>query len=233
MLRFNSATLTANMQEKVRILVENGQVPLAYMTAKAHGIEEFTKTLENTIIESEEYDHEKIFAETEKFIGQHNSRSKALLPLRPIFTGNESLQHSNWPMINLRAKEAERAAQMFMKQKQDLENNEDMFFDAKEYSISNKSVANILQSDTSTQKNSETEQSEKKPEVVAEATLDNLDDAQWGDGDELEIDMAEDLGMVDAEEQKTGDPLIDGVDGDDQLDSDIFVPPAAGPDPIQ
>ena len=36
---------------------------------KAHGIDEFTKTLETTIIESEEYDHEKIFEETEKFVG--------------------------------------------------------------------------------------------------------------------------------------------------------------------
>lgn len=39
------------------------------MTAKAHGLEEFTKTLESTLIESEEYDHERIFAEAEKFVG--------------------------------------------------------------------------------------------------------------------------------------------------------------------
>jgi len=69
MLRFNSSTLTGDVKEKVKILVENGQVPLAYMTAKAHGIDEFTKTLETTIIESDEYDHEKIFQEAEKFIG--------------------------------------------------------------------------------------------------------------------------------------------------------------------
>jgi len=59
------------------------------MTAKAHGIDEFTKTLETTIIESEEYDHEKIFEETEKFVGLQKNRSKALLPARPIFTQNE------------------------------------------------------------------------------------------------------------------------------------------------
>ena len=51
MLRFNTATLTANVSEKVRILAENGQIPLAYMTAKSHGLEEFAKTLESTLIE--------------------------------------------------------------------------------------------------------------------------------------------------------------------------------------
>jgi len=57
-LRFNSATLNANIAEKVKVLAENGQVPLAFMTARAHGLEEFAKTLETTLIESEEYDHE-------------------------------------------------------------------------------------------------------------------------------------------------------------------------------
>jgi len=42
-------------------------------------------------------------------------------------------------MINLRAKEAERAAQMFLKKKKEAEENQDdMFFDAKEYHVSNK-----------------------------------------------------------------------------------------------
>ena len=113
MLRYNTATLTANVSEKVRVLAENGQVPLAYMTAKSHGLEEFAKTLENTLIESEEFDHERIFKEASKFIGQDSTKAKALLPLRPVFTANESLQMSDWPMVNLRAKEAERAAQMF------------------------------------------------------------------------------------------------------------------------
>jgi coatomer protein complex subunit alpha (xenin) len=69
MLRYNTATLTANVSEKVRVLAENGQIPLAYMTAKSHGLEEFAKTLESTLVESDEYDHERIFKEAEKFIG--------------------------------------------------------------------------------------------------------------------------------------------------------------------
>jgi len=41
------------------------------MTAKAHGLEEFSKTLESTLIESEEYHHERIFKEAEKYVGQN------------------------------------------------------------------------------------------------------------------------------------------------------------------
>jgi len=108
------------------------------MTAKSHGLEEFAKTLESTLIESEEYDHERIFKEAEKYVGQNQTRAKALLPLRPIFTKSEALQQSSWPMVNLRAKEAERAAQMFRRQKQELVDNDDMFFDAKEYHTANK-----------------------------------------------------------------------------------------------
>lgn len=31
------------------------------MTARAHNLDEYSKTLEKTLIESEEYDHERIF----------------------------------------------------------------------------------------------------------------------------------------------------------------------------
>ena len=42
-------------------------------------------------------------------------------------------------MINLRAKEAERAAQMFQKRKEpDMGEGDDVFFDAKEFHTSNK-----------------------------------------------------------------------------------------------
>jgi len=48
-------------------------------------------------------------------------------------------------MVNLRAKEAEKAAQMFRRNKAELfEGSESMFFDAKEYHTTNKNVANIL-----------------------------------------------------------------------------------------
>jgi hypothetical protein len=73
--------LTANTTEKVKILAENGQVPLAYITARSHGLEEFSKTLEQTLVESDEYDHEKIIKEADRLC----KKAKAILPCRPIF----------------------------------------------------------------------------------------------------------------------------------------------------
>jgi len=69
-------------------------------------------------------------------------------------------------------------------------------------------------------------------ETVQEATLENLDDGNWGDDDELDIDMGDDI-MADgaADDKQKGDPLIDGMDAAN-ADSDIFVPPSVGPDPI-
>jgi hypothetical protein len=124
-------------------------------------------------------------------------------------------------MVNLRAKEAERAAQMFRRQKAEMfEGSDDMFFDAKEYHSSNKNVANILSASESKQ--------EEVIEPVAEATLDGVEDA-WGDEEDgIDIDMGEDDLTADTGAQgATGDPLLDN------MDSDIFVPPAAGADPLK
>ena len=80
-------------------------------------------------------------------------------------------------MINLRAKEAARAAQMFQKRKEpEMAADDDMFFDAKEFHTSNKEVANILSSNQ--------QQEQRQP---ASAALD-VGEAAWGDEDEIDID---------------------------------------------
>jgi len=104
-----------------------------------------------------------------------------------------------------------------------------MFFDAKEYHGSNKQVANILSEKTGAQ-DTNTSVAETK-ETVQEATLENMDDGNWGDDDELDIDMGDDLMADNADNQENGDPLIDGMDAAN-ADSDIFVPPSLGADPI-
>ena len=91
------------------------------MTARAHNLDEYSKTLEKTLIESEEYDHERIFQEADNFIGSESNRSKALLPCRPVFIRDERIATANWPMINLRAKEAENTAIMFRRQKAEID----------------------------------------------------------------------------------------------------------------
>jgi hypothetical protein len=53
--------------------------------AKAHGLKEFEQTLEESIKTMDGVDPEKIFEQAEKY----SRRGKALLPLRPLYLGNE------------------------------------------------------------------------------------------------------------------------------------------------
>ena len=112
----------------MKVLAETGQIPLAYMLAKTHGLTEFAHTLEESIRTLDGVDPDKILAEAD----QYSRRGKALLPLRPVFVQNDTYQGSEWPMTNMRAKEAERAAQIFAKRRAEPELNPDDsgFFDA-------------------------------------------------------------------------------------------------------
>ena len=87
------------------MLAETGQIPLAYMTAKVHGLTEYANTLEESIRTMDGIDVERVLEEAERYA----RRGKALLPLRPVFMG-DAIQSKDWPMVNMRAKEAERAA---------------------------------------------------------------------------------------------------------------------------
>ena len=40
-LRFNTSVYIGDIQERVKVLAETGQIPLAYLMAKAHGLKEF------------------------------------------------------------------------------------------------------------------------------------------------------------------------------------------------
>jgi len=62
-LRFNTALLSGDVAERVKVLAETGQVPLAYLTAKAHGLTDYEQTLAETLrgMESDGVDVEAIF----------------------------------------------------------------------------------------------------------------------------------------------------------------------------
>lgn len=107
---------------------------------------------------------------------------------------NNSLAESNWPLVNLRAQEAERAAQMFMRQKADIDQNEDLFFDAQTFNSANQQVANILSKDsskiTAASVDNTTESGKASQNTaVKEATLEDIEGAQWGDEDDMAIDI--------------------------------------------
>lgn len=80
-LRFNTALYNGDVQERVKVLAETGQIPLAYMLAKSHGLTDFAHTLEDSIRNMEGVNPDKILEEAD----QYSRRGKALLPLRPVF----------------------------------------------------------------------------------------------------------------------------------------------------
>ena len=59
--------------------------------------------------------------------------------------------------------------------------------------------------------------------------MENMDAAWGAESDGIELEMADEI--IGADQEAAKDPLIDG-DGE-SLDSDIFVPPAAGADPLK
>ena len=54
MRRFNNALMLGNVEERVKVLAETGQIPLAYLTAKSHGLDEMAGLLEESVGESKE-----------------------------------------------------------------------------------------------------------------------------------------------------------------------------------
>lgn len=189
-LRFNTALLTGDVKERINILAETGQIPLAYLMAKSHGLQEIEKTLADSLRETEGLDFDQIEQQAEQF----SRKGKSLLPLRPLFVQNESFQQSEWPMTNRRAKEAEEAEQMFLRKKYNEAHSTNMdndtFFDAKDFHSSNSNVDTILKSipqGGAGGQNSQQDNQQMKKAPVA-ANLDNIEGGNWGDEEEIEID---------------------------------------------
>lgn len=59
-LRLNTSMMIGDVHDRVKVLAETGQIPLAYLTAKAHGLKEFEATLEESIRSMEGVDVDKI-----------------------------------------------------------------------------------------------------------------------------------------------------------------------------
>ena len=92
-------------------------------------------------------------------------------------------------MSNLRAKEAEKAAEMFLKKKANLGDEKDsIFLESNEFISSNKEIASILSS---------IDKKPAGPAAKSEAKV-LLEKSNWDGEDEMEI-IGDDMLMVDAE----------------------------------
>ena len=100
-------------------------------------------------------------------------------------------------MTNLRAKEAQKAAQVFQARRLQEDVKPTSFFEAKEFATtSTKEVASILETTTKTAETVKTSQAKV-----------NLEEAAWGD--EIEIDEDDDIEVQDANEPETTENLAE------------------------
>ena len=67
MLRFNTSLLTCNVEERVRTLVESGQLPLAFLAAKVHGLEEMVEFLGQEMQDNPDFDFLDTMDQTKDF----------------------------------------------------------------------------------------------------------------------------------------------------------------------
>lgn len=96
MSRFNNALMMGNVEERVKIMAEMGQVPLAALTAKAHNLTEFMEKLEDQL-------------QGVDITAQIPADARLLLPPMPLITPSTS-DSGNWPQLKS-------IAQIFTEQK--------------------------------------------------------------------------------------------------------------------
>lgn len=85
MSRFNNALMLGNVEERVKIMAEMGQVPLATLTAKTHNLQEFIPKLEEQL-------------QGNDISSAIPPNARLLLPPVPLIRPNAS-DSPNWPLL--------------------------------------------------------------------------------------------------------------------------------------
>jgi len=85
MARFNNALMLGDVKDRVQILAEMGQVPLAFLTAKAHNMTEFVERLEEQLQGND--------------ISTHIPANAQMLIPGPPIVAAKSGEGGNWPLL--------------------------------------------------------------------------------------------------------------------------------------
>ncbi|KAL1918268.1 uncharacterized protein VTP21DRAFT_2928 [Calcarisporiella thermophila] len=85
MLRFHNALYLGDVEERLRLLKEVGQLPLAYLTAKAHGMAEEAESILATA------------DLTPEDVEDYGGRGDQLVPPEPVVR----LEDNNWPLLSV------------------------------------------------------------------------------------------------------------------------------------
>lgn len=91
--RFHNAVFLGDMEERVRVLRESGQLPLAYLTARTHGLDQEADEMFALLTPEQQ---ENIASEEQVFMNR--SIPTLLMPSTPLIRSHDS----NWPLLTHR-----------------------------------------------------------------------------------------------------------------------------------
>ena len=218
---FENSILLGSVRDRVKLLVQSGQIALAYMSAKAHNLKDLIP-----LIEEEMRNRELILTDDfEEQLRERTSKAKSLLPCRPVFTENEEFITANWPHTMLLQSNV--AGE---------DRQEEKFYDATATSKdTGRDISDLLTSFKEKEHSVEPGFEDDLLDVGKTDDLDAIGDEQaigndqWGEEIELDDDILGDMGA----DVTHGDPDLADLDREvNQEEDEVFIPPTRSNDPI-
>jgi coatomer subunit alpha len=219
---FENSILLGNVRDRVKLLMQTNQIALAYMSAKAHNLEDLIP-----LIEEEMQNREiKLAGDFSEQLRERSSKAQCLLPCRPIFIENEEFTTSNWPhTMLLQSNVQEKMAED--------QSDEQEYHDARDSADdTGRDISDLLTSF----KEKDKAENDLDIDITANDKYDDIDaladdsaNDKWGDEIELDDDILGDMGADDM----AGDP--DLADLDNELkgeEQEVFIPPSRSNDPL-
>lgn len=215
---FENSLLLGSIKDKIKLLMQTGQVALAYMTAKCHNVEEYIPLIEDEIRNrglelAQDYGSQ---------VEERMARAESLLPCRPVFIKNDEYNGANWPVTMLVKSNVQEDHQEPLNL-----NEEEKFYDA-----SDKPAEKKTHQTESTILDQDNEGFNQPTEAVdqIEAGEDAIEGDKWGNEIELDDDI---LGDIDHNNHDIDPDLVDfDIDiNDDQ--PNIALDPIKSADPLQ
>lgn len=209
---FENSVLLGNVRDRVKVLIQTGQLALALMSARAHNLQDIIPLIEEEIKTKE-------MSLADDFDEQSNERTqkaKCLLPCRPVFIENENFTTANWPHTML--------VQSNMQERMNEEQaDEEKYYDdedAKEVAGKDQELAglDVGMGD------------DRQGDTLGGMREDSTGEENWVEDIQLDDDILKD---VDGHDQP-GDPDLDDLDKEImQEQQEDFVLPGTSNDPLK
>ena len=183
---FENTLLLGNVKDRIKLLMQSGQIVLAYMSAKAHNLTEFIPFIEEEIKNREI----KLVDNYSEQIEERWQKAKVLLPWRPVFITNEEFTTKNWPYTMLLESNLE----------DKIKHEQEEYYDAKSAPENTEQDMNDFLSSLKDQKPAELEIKPIQKKEEAKKTKEDDDEfggQNWEGGIDIDADILNEIGGED------------------------------------